>query len=161
VNQVELIQLVAQPVATLRLPADPHELSEVVENRLTEVWAHLEDQGAGPAGPPLSILHHLTLDGEVPAPPPWEVESGFPLLEPVPEGPGIRVHELPAGEAASLLHVGDYAGLVDAYLLLQSWVLANERESAAPPWEVYLTDPGQEPDPDAWQTQVIWPLRGS
>lgn len=158
-NQVELIQLVPQPVATQRVSADPHELSEAVEKQLTEVWAYLEDQGSGPAGPPLSILRHLSVDGEVPAPPPWEVDTGFPLMEPIPEGQGVQVHELPGGEAASLLHEGDYAGLGDAYLLLQSWVLASGREAAGSPWEVYLTDPGQEPDPAAWQTQLVWPLK--
>ena len=26
-----------------------------------------------------------------------------------------------------------------------------------PPWEYYLSDPEQEPDPANWQTKVVWP----
>jgi len=32
------------------------------------------------------------------------------------------------------------------------------RSVGGPPWEIYLTDPGERPDPQTWETQIILPL---
>jgi effector-binding domain-containing protein len=30
---------------------------------------------------------------------------------------------------------------------------------AGPPWESYITDPAEHPDPKDWQTEVLWPIQ--
>ena len=42
---------------------------------------------------------------------------------------------------------------------LQEWLRDNGKEQRAPLWEVYWTDPGQEPDPTRWKTEIIMPIR--
>jgi AraC family transcriptional regulator len=32
-------------------------------------------------------------------------------------------------------------------------------EPAGAPWEVYVTDPGAEPDPSKWRTDIFFPVR--
>lgn len=32
-------------------------------------------------------------------------------------------------------------------------------EAAGAPWEVYVTDPGAEPDQSKWRTDIFFPLR--
>jgi hypothetical protein len=29
---------------------------------------------------------------------------------------------------------------------------------AGPPWETYLTDPGEHPDPETWETEIVQPI---
>ena len=44
----------------------------------------------------------------------------------------------------------------DALALLglsQGWVAADA------PWECYLTDPAQHPDPKDWKTSIFWPIK--
>jgi hypothetical protein len=66
----------------------------------------------------------------------------------------------PAGPAAVTWHVGSYQGLGNAHHALEEWASKNNRKPAGPPWESYVTDPGQEPDPQKWRTQVFLPLQG-
>jgi AraC family transcriptional regulator len=42
---------------------------------------------------------------------------------------------------------------IDAYLN------KNKLNIAGAPWEVYVTDPGVEPDSSKWYTQVIYPIQ--
>lgn len=46
-----------------------------------------------------------------------------------------------------------------AYETLASWVNAHGQELAGDAWEVYLSDPSVEPDPTAWQTEIVQPYR--
>ena len=32
-------------------------------------------------------------------------------------------------------------------------------EGAGAPWEVYVTDPGAEPDQSKWRTEIFFPVR--
>jgi len=70
----------------------------------------------------------------------------------------VQVGELEACEAAVTIHHGPYDGLPDAHAAVQSWIEASGLTPAGAPWEVYLTDPGEVPNPEDWKTQVVWPL---
>ena len=70
----------------------------------------------------------------------------------------MRASELPESEAAAIWHVGSYATIGESFGLLSSWFAKFGRAQGDGPWEVYVTDPRMEPDPDHWQTQIIWPI---
>ena len=72
---------------------------------------------------------------------------------------GMFVEELPACEAAVTIHTGPYDGLGDAHAAVEEYIAEHKLVKAGPAREVYLTDPGEVPDPKQWKTQVIWPIR--
>ena len=39
-----------------------------------------------------------------------------------------------------------------------NWIEQNGLRPAGPPWEDYLTDPAEHPDPKDWKTDVCWPV---
>ena len=39
-----------------------------------------------------------------------------------------------------------------------AWLTQEKRVPGAQMWEIYLTDPAQEPDPAKWRTQICWPV---
>jgi effector-binding domain-containing protein len=67
--------------------------------------------------------------------------------------------ELPAGPAIATVHVGPYQDLLRAHQALAAWAGARGREASGPAWEVFLTNPLQEPDPQKWRTKVFLPLK--
>jgi effector-binding domain-containing protein len=56
------------------------------------------------------------------------------------------------------MHVGPYDTLHETYSAMQAWIVSQERRPSSFMWEVYLTDPEQEPDPARWQTEIYWPV---
>jgi AraC family transcriptional regulator len=72
---------------------------------------------------------------------------------------GMFVETLPACEAAVTIHTGPYEGLRAAHAAVDEWIATQGLEKAGAPREVYLTDPGEVPDPKQWKTQLVWPVR--
>jgi AraC family transcriptional regulator len=35
---------------------------------------------------------------------------------------------------------------------------ANKLRIGGPPWESYITDPAEHPDPAQWRTEICWPV---
>ena len=86
--------------------------------------------------------------------PAWTQTSG------ADEGTGQVIAEtLPGGPAAVTMHTGPYDKLQDAYAALETWIEAQGLQPAGPPWESYITDPGDVPDPKDWKTEVFWPVK--
>jgi AraC family transcriptional regulator len=47
--------------------------------------------------------------------------------------------------------------LHEAHAAIEAWLGAHALKPAGDPWEVYVTDPGEVPNPAEWQTLVVWP----
>jgi AraC family transcriptional regulator len=71
----------------------------------------------------------------------------------------VRLDALPGGPAAFTTHVGPYDKLPDAYAAMQEWIEKERLTPAGAPWESYVTDPGETPNPADWKTELFWPLR--
>jgi effector-binding domain-containing protein len=41
---------------------------------------------------------------------------------------------------------------------LAEWIVRNGGTPASSPWEVYFTDPAEEPDPQKWRTEIVMPF---
>lgn len=60
--------------------------------------------------------------------------------------------------AATAVHVGPYETLHETHAAIDQWIAEEGYSAAGAPWEHYLTDPAEVPDPTNWRTDVIWPL---
>ena len=159
---VEVRTLAPATTVAVRLETTADQLSSVFEVELPRVGAEVAKVGAAMAGPPFARYHHF-------APDRVDVEIGIPIevapasLDPAGSAPDgrIGVSSLPGGPAAVTVHHGSYDSLVTTYDGLAAWI-ASEKPGGSlagdGPWEVYLTDPGQTPDPAEWLTEVVWPL---
>lgn len=86
------------------------------------------------------------------------MHAGMPVAAGAQGQGDILVEVLPAGTAAVTIHVGPYDGLQEAHAAIEAYLHDNGLKSNGPSREVYLTDPGEVPDPDEWKTQIIWPV---
>lgn len=69
-----------------------------------------------------------------------------------------RFYVFYARPAAATTHSGPYDELPKAYEAIQKWIERERLVTAGAPWEYYVTDPAEYPDPRDWKTDVFWPL---
>lgn len=85
------------------------------------------------------------------------LEAGIPVV-PGAEGAGdIEVATLPEVDAAVTIHTGSYDGLGDAHVAVEIFLHEQGKARTGPTREVFLTDPGEVPNPEEWKTQIVWP----
>lgn len=116
-----------------------------------ELYGYAARKGAMPDGPPFARYPSVS-DERV------EVEAGVVVPSAIAGEGRVEASELPAGDAAVTVHIGPYESMHEAYAAIEAWMQANGRTAGGAPWETYLSDPGQEPDPAKWRTEITWPL---
>ena len=149
---IETRTLTEQETAVECATCSVEEISPFVGKAFGEVAAYLARKGAGPAGMPFARYHRLD-DGR------FEVEAGFPATTPTSGEGDVEPSELPAGTAAVLTYTGPYDAMEPAYAEVVAWIRDHGGEPAGDPWEVYLTDPEEHPDPATWRTEIVMPYR--
>ncbi len=127
------------------------QLTELIGELFGEVHEFIQDQGLQPAGMPLMVYH--SMDGNV-----LDMECAMPVATGVAGSGRIAAGELPAGLAAVTTHVGPYDQLGHTWSKLNEWIAREGLEPAGAPWEAYVTDPGAEPDPSKWRTDLYFPV---
>lgn len=87
-----------------------------------------------------------------------DVEGGMPVAASVAESGDIKASEVPNGRMATASHFGPYDTISDTHKVLYQWLAEQGYQQAGPVWEVYVTDPGAEPDSSKWQTDIYYPV---
>ena len=88
-----------------------------------------------------------------------DMECGMPVASPIQGEGRIKAGQLPASRVATVIHMGPYEGLPGTWSALTQWISSQSLTPASPPWEVYVTDPGAEPDQSKWRTEIFFPVR--
>ncbi|REJ74037.1 MAG: helix-turn-helix domain-containing protein [Acidobacteria bacterium] len=86
------------------------------------------------------------------------VEAGMPIAGEIAPAQGFEVGHLGGCTVAATHHLGPYDALGEAHQAVERWIAEEGEEVAGYPCEIYVTDPGEEPDPGKWLTEVHWPL---
>jgi effector-binding domain-containing protein len=157
----EIVTRTEQPYVAIRARVAMAELGSMGA-RLGDVFGWLAARGLAPAGPPFFRYNLVDMAREL------EVEAGVPVAVPAAGDGQVIAGTLPSGRYATLLHVGQPSGLLDATAALLAWaarqglkwdVLPGEDgERWGSRLEIYLTDPDQEPDMSKWLTQLAFRL---
>jgi len=154
--KIETEVLTPVPVLYQHRRVERDALGDVLAEMLPAVFGHVMEAGLAPAGHP--FVRYLEV-----SPAYLTIDAGIPLID-APEtarsaDSGIVTGELPGGFAAVTVHRGPYEDLGDAHAALDRWITESEHQPAGDLWEIYLTDPGEVPNPSDWLTKVCWPIR--
>ena len=148
---IDRIELRAQPVLLVRRRVPHSQIAAALGEILGSVFLHAQRSGAALAGQPFTRYIEW-------GPGVLTIEAGLPVVAAVSGEGAVRADTLPGGPAASTTHVGPYDGLTAAHAAVQLWIEEHALSVAGAPWEVYVTDPAEHPDPRDWRTQIFWPL---
>jgi effector-binding domain-containing protein len=152
-RECKLQTLEAQNVAMVRLEIDADKVSTTLATILPEVVRTVTEQKAEMMGPPFSRYHRIDTEANR-----IDVEAGIPVKAPIRPSGRVKPGTLPAGRAAMTWHVGSYHKLQQSYDRLGAWMKSEGLAARGGFWEIYWTDPGLEPDPSTWRTQIFWPV---
>jgi effector-binding domain-containing protein len=118
------------------------------------VMTEVQIQGLEMAGMPFA--HYLTFDestGES------SYKAGVEVNGPASESGEVKRVSYPEMEVVRAIHTGSYEELSLSYEKIQQYIDANGLETNGEVFELYLTDPGMEPDQSKWQTLISFPLK--
>ncbi|WP_297085528.1 SRPBCC family protein [uncultured Draconibacterium sp.] len=97
-------------------------------------------------------MYHLMNEEDI------DLECGIPIAEVVEGNNKVMTASLPALTCATVDYYGDYTNLQDGHAAIQKWMEAHGFALSGAPLEFYITDPGQEPDPEKWLTRICYPV---
>jgi AraC family transcriptional regulator len=153
-----------QRVLLARRRVKRSEIAATIGAVLTDVFQYAQQHGRAIAGHPFTRYIEFGA-GLV------TLEPGMKIVESAPPAAfnsasstavsatdAVVEEVLPGGPVMTTIHIGPYDTLPDAYAALESWMDSHEIQRAGAPWEYYITDPTDVPDPKDWKTEIFWPI---
>jgi AraC family transcriptional regulator len=148
---IETKELSSQPVLLIRRRVKRSVLAAGLGELYSHIFQYAQHSGAALAGPPFTRYLEW-------GPGLIHIEAGMPVAVSVPGEGEIVAGTLPSGPAASTVHSGPYEALNDAHAAVEAWIRDQGLTPAGSPWESYVTDPADYPNPADWKTEIFWPL---
>lgn len=128
------------------------EISQTYANTFPKLVSAAGDAGLDVAGPPCGIIYAWN-EAEGTA----DLAVAIPISEAKDAGE-FKAITIPGHEAIAADYWGDYDGSMVAHMAIDSYHKAHGLTPGFPVIESYVTDPGSEPDPQKWLTQITYPL---
>jgi effector-binding domain-containing protein len=146
--EVRIVTTEARPTAVVAQATTWAEFPTLWMQLLDQVYAFLKEGRVVQTGHNVMLYKDDVPNVEVGV----EVDASF-----APVG-RVTPSILPAGEVATTLHQGSYAGLDGAHRAIHAWCAANGRALDSPRWEIYGD---WHEDPARLETEVFYLLRPS
>jgi AraC family transcriptional regulator len=144
-------ELTPQPMLFVRRRCAREELSKAIGECLGGAFGLAQRAGHAIGGHPFTRYPSIGA-GLV------TIEAGCPVAAPSPGEGEVEAGFLQGGPAAVAMHAGSYDELGATYAAMERWMEENGYRAAGAPWESYITDPGEHPNPADWRTEIYWPL---
>ena len=148
---IERQELQPQPALVLKRRIARAEIAATIAEGLGKTYPYALQNSLAIAGRPFARYSDV-------GPGLMTIEVGTPLAAPAAGAGDIEAITLPGGPAAVAVHMGAYDKLQDTYAAIERWMQEHGVRAAGAPWESYITDPAEHPDPANWRTDVYWPI---
>ena len=148
---IERRELSPAHVLSVRARCARHELAKTMAECFGKAFPYAMQSGVPLAGRPFT--RYLSTGPGL-----FTIESGCVLGAAAAGAGEIEAATLPGGAAAVAMHGGSYDTLSETYAEMERWMEKNGMRPAGAPWESYITDPAEHPDPSNWRTEISWPL---
>ena len=86
-----------------------------------------------------------------------DLECGIAVLDFI-ENDEMKTSAYTAKTCAVVEYYGDYNQLEQGHNTVQEWIEKRRFNIGGPPIEMYVTDPGSEPDSTKWLTKIYYPV---
>lgn len=125
--------------------------SENYEKGLGAVHMYLKAEGIESIAQPMTILRQWERESVV-------MEMAIPVADSLDVPDSLTMGRIPGGRALKMKHMGDYENLAETWQTFEDYNAANEVIPRWYPYEVYVTDPSEQPDTSKWVTEIVFPV---
>lgn len=88
-----------------------------------------------------------------------DIEIGMPISKEVVVFENkIKLNKIDEGTYVTATHYGAYDRLPETYFGINEWMRKNKVTVIGAPWEMYITDPAKETNPQKWETSINFPI---
>ncbi len=158
----KIVERPAQPYVAMRRTVKIP-FGEVIDATLPRLWQWIGDHHVEPAGPPFFKYNLIDMASEL------EIEFGAPTATLLQPDELVVTGTLPAGRYATLTYHGHYDNLMEVTAVLIGWAreqgLQFDMEATpkgdrfASRLEIYPNDPKEVPNPEDWETVLLFKLK--
>jgi effector-binding domain-containing protein len=127
---VKVERITSRPIAVVRRRVALGELSKVVPEACGLVWKTVKAAQVKDAGRHVAVYRDA--GGGL-----LDIEVGVEVGEAFPGRGEVVGSAIPAGEAATVTHLGPYGKLGEAHEAIRQWCAAQGRALAGVNWEIY------------------------
>jgi len=127
------------------------EIGETLGNLYEELMTYAEKNKTEVAGAPFALYFSYT-------PEKIEMAACIPVAKKLKNQGNIIAGTLTPGKNAEIDFYGPYEKTGDAHNFMDRWMQSTGNTPSGPPYEIYVTDPGEVQDPAKWLTKVCYPL---
>jgi AraC family transcriptional regulator len=148
---IERKDIQPQPALVVKRRIARTEIAATIAEGLGKTYPYALQNGLAIAGRPFARYSDV-------GPGLMTIEVGTPLATAAAGVGDIEAVTLPGGPAAVAVHMGPYDTLQQTYAAIERWMEQQGVRPGGAPWESYITDPAEHPDPSNWRTDVYWPI---
>lgn len=150
---IETTTVESMPALSVKDSVSVENIGTFLETYFPQLYMYIIRKGGTPQGHPYSVTYNWDPEGML------LMEAGIPLTEAIEGQDNMKATETPSGKVLKAVHWGPYDQVAKVYNALEQYMSVLKIEPAGAPWEVYVTDPMQEPDPEKWETIVYFPIK--
>jgi effector-binding domain-containing protein len=130
------------------------EMSSQMPELFQKLMMEMQTQGLQITGAP--FCHYLSFDQLSGI---SEYLTGIHVSRKGKDAGVVKAVNYPEIEVIQAIHTGPYEDLQTSYNKLMEYIAVNQLMVTGEIFEIYFTDPSQEPDITKWQTLIAFPLR--
>lgn len=127
--------------------------SDFFGSRYGEISAYLKEDSANLTAPPIAIYHVWDEENKK-----AKVEVALACNSSKPGDKRVVKGSTYEGAVVKGSFYGPYEGTEAVHFAIEDYLNANSLQISGSPWEVYVTDPGAEPDTTKWLTEIFYPV---
>jgi effector-binding domain-containing protein len=140
-------------ILSIRDSVNQSEISNVHGKLYAEINQFMDKNDIESSQAPI-VIYHFWSDTLV------DIEAGIPVNDSIILGnKRVRMNKIKKGYVVTATHFGSYERLPETYFGINEWMRKNQVVVTGVPWEVYVTDPANESNPDNWETKIFFPVK--
>lgn len=129
-----------------------NELQNKIHTLYFDILQYTKAKYVEVSGPSLAFFHEWNPATQI------VFEAAFPVAQPLESNQRIQIKSFGKTKTIKFIHTGDYNSLKDSHQLIHNYIEACGFQINGVPVEEYLISPGENQNPEEWQTAIYYPV---